>query len=33
MEKMIAQINGIVNNFVWGIPMLVLLVPSMWKKA
>ena len=26
MEKMIAQINGIVNNFVWGIPMLVLLV-------
>ena len=26
MDKMIAQINGIVNNFVWGIPMLVLLV-------
>lgn len=26
MEKMISQINGIVNNFVWGLPMLVLLV-------
>ena len=26
MIEMITKINGIVNNFVWGLPMLVLLV-------
>ena len=26
MVEIITNINGIVNNFVWGIPMLILLV-------
>ncbi|MDO5408891.1 MAG: alanine/glycine:cation symporter family protein [Lachnospiraceae bacterium] len=26
MLEMIAQVNGVINNFVWGVPMLVLLV-------
>ena len=26
MIEVITNINGIINNFVWGIPMLILLV-------